>query len=131
MQLNIRRAIFVVIAIFCLFPVIDPPIALLTGIVLSQLMGHPFERHNHKAISLLLKLSVIGLGFGMNAFEAAKAGKQGLLFTVASITLTFFAGLAFSKLIAVNKKTAILVTTGTAICGGSAIAAVAPVDRKS
>ena len=123
----IRKTIFLIAAIASLTPFIEPPLALFLGIVLAQLIGHPYEKYNHRATGLLLKISVVGLGFGMNAIEAAQAGKQGILFTVASISLTFLIGLAAGKLMAVNKKTAILISTGTAICGGSAIAAVAPV----
>ncbi len=123
----IRKTIFLIAAIASLTPFIEPPLALFLGIVLAQLIGHPYEKYNHKATGLLLKISVVGLGFGMNAIEAAHAGKQGILFTVASISLTFLIGLAAGKVMAVNKKTAILISTGTAICGGSAIAAVAPV----
>lgn len=123
----IRKTIFLIAAIASLTPFIEPPLALFLGIVLAQLIGHPYEKYNHRATGLLLKISVVGLGFGMNAVEAAQAGKQGILFSVASISLTFLIGLAAGKLMAVNKKTAILISTGTAICGGSAIAAVAPV----
>ena len=123
----IRKTIFLNAAIACLTPFVEPPLALFLGIVLAQLIGYPYEKYNHRATGLLLKISVVGLGFGMNAVEAAQAGKQGILFTVASISLTFLIGLAAGKLMAVNKKTAILISTGTAICGGSAIAAVAPV----
>jgi len=119
--------IFLLAATACLTPWIEPPVALFLGIILSQVIGHPYEKYNHKATSLLLKISVVGLGFGMNAFEAAKAGKQGILFTVASISLTLIIGLIAGRLMLVGKKTSILISTGTAICGGSAIAAVAPV----
>jgi len=123
----IRKTIFLIAAIASLTPFIEPPLALFLGIVLAQLIGHPYEKYNHKATGLLLKISVVGLGFGMNAVEAAHAGKQGILFTIASISLAFLIGLAVGKVMEVNKKTAILISTGTAICGGSAIAAVAPV----
>ena len=123
----IRKTIFLIAAIASLTPFIEPPLALFLGIVLAQLIRHPYEKYNNRATGLLLKISVVGLGFGMNAIEAAQAGKQGILFTIASIILTFLIGLAAGKLMAVNKKTAILISTGTAICGGSAIAAVAPV----
>ena len=123
----IRKTIFLIAAIASLTPFVEPPLALFLGIVLAQLIRHPYEKYNNRATGLLLKISVVGLGFGMNAIEAAQAGKQGILFTIASISLTFLIGLAAGKLMAVNKKTAILISTGTAICGGSAIAAVAPV----
>jgi len=121
------RILFLLAAVASLTPFVEPPMALLLGFLLVQFTGNPFEKYNHRAISWLLKISVIGLGFGMNAFEAASAGRQGIIFTVASISLTFVAGLVAGKLMAMDQKTTILVTTGTAICGGSAIAAVAPV----
>ncbi len=124
---NIKKAIFIIAGLSCLTPFVDPPIALLLGIVLSQIIGHPFLNHNSKATKYLLQFSVVGLGFGMNLFEAAKAGQQGLLFTVASISITLFLGLLVGKLLAINKKTSLLISTGTAICGGSAIAAIAPI----
>ncbi|MEI7661621.1 MAG: putative sulfate exporter family transporter [Bacteroidota bacterium] len=123
----IRKAIFLAIAALSLTPLIEPPLALFLGIVIAQFTGNPYEKYNQKATGWLLKISVVGLGFGMNAAEALQAGKQGILFTVASISLTFVAGLAVGKLMAVNRKTAILISTGTAICGGSAIAAISPV----
>ena len=123
----LRKLVFLLAAAACLTPWIEPPVALFMGIVLSQVFGHPYEKYNHKATSLLLKISVVGLGFGMNAFEAAKAGKQGVVFTIASISLTLIIGLIAGRLMVVGKKTSILISTGTAICGGSAIAAVAPV----
>ncbi len=123
----LKKLMFLLAGAACLSPWIEPPAALFLGIVLSQVMGHPYEKQNNKATGLLLKISVVGLGFGMNAFEAAKAGKQGILFTVASISLTLIAGLIAGSLMHVNKKTSVLISSGTAICGGSAIAAVAPV----
>ena len=123
----IRKLVFLAAAAACLSPWVEPPLALFLGIILSQLIGHPYEKYNHKATSLLLKISVIGLGFGMNAFEAAKAGRQGIIFTVASISLTLIIGLIAGRMMAMNKKISILISSGTAICGGSAIAAVAPV----
>jgi len=123
----IHKTIFLIIAAACLIPVIEPPFALFLGIVIAQLIGHPYEKYNPKATGLLLKISVVGLGFGMNAVEAAQAGKQGILFTVVSISFTFLVGLTVGRLMTINKKTTILISTGTAICGGSAIAAVAPV----
>lgn len=123
----IRKLIFISGILFCLLPFTDPPIALLLGIVLSQINGHPFAKYNSKLIKILLQGSVIGLGFGMNLFEAVKAGKQGLFFTIATIGLTFLVGIILGKLFKIDRKTAYLISTGTAICGGSAIAAVSPV----
>jgi len=121
------KIIFIAGILFCLLPFVDPPIALLLGILLSQVNGLPFARHHAKLVKILLQISVVGLGFGMNLFEAAKAGKEGFLFTIATIALTFLVGIFLGRLFKIDKKIAYLISTGTAICGGSAIAAVSPV----
>ncbi|MGY0037360.1 hypothetical protein [Pedobacter sp. NJ-S-72] len=85
MSLITRQIIFILAALCCLFPLMSPPLALLLGLVIAQIMEHPFLHLNHKATNWLLKLAVIGLGFGMNLSFALKAGKEGFLFTIASI----------------------------------------------
>ena len=124
---TIRQIIFIAAALCCLTPYVEPPIALLLGFLLSQTIDNPFIKYNQKIIKKLLPISVVGLGFGMNIHEALKAGKEGLLFTVASISLTLITGIILGRLFSVNKKSALLISSGTAICGGSAIAAVAPI----
>ncbi|MDQ3020797.1 MAG: putative sulfate exporter family transporter [Bacteroidota bacterium] len=121
------KIIFIAGILFCLLPFVDPPIALLLGILLSQVNGLPFASYHAKLVKILLQISVVGLGFGMNLFEAAKAGKEGFLFTIATIALTFLVGIFLGRLFKIDKKIAYLISTGTAICGGSAIAAVSPV----
>jgi uncharacterized integral membrane protein (TIGR00698 family) len=122
-----RKALFLLAAACCLTPFIEPPVALLLGLILSQTIGHPFAKVNSKVTKILLQVSVVGLGFGMNIFEAAKAGKEGLAFTIISISATFAAGIFAGRLLNVHKKTSLLISAGTAICGGSAIAAVSPI----
>ena len=124
---SLQKIIFIIALILCLTPIVSPPIALLIGIAIAQTVGHPYIHLNHKATSLLLKVSVIGLGFGMNVHSAVNAGKQGLLFTVASIIGTLVLGLLLGRFFKIEKKTSHLISCGTAICGGSAIAAIAPV----
>src|SRR5665213_2750834 len=124
-----REIVFVVALIFCLTPVVTPPVALLIGFAIAQFSGHPFLHLNHKATSFLLKVSVVGLGFGMNVQNALQAGKEGLFFTVASICGTLAFGLLLGKLLKIEKKTSHLISTGTAICGGSAIAAISPLIK--
>ncbi len=112
---------------FCMSRWADPPLALMLGFFISQSVGHPFLKYNGPATKALLQASVVGLGFGMSLNEAAKAGRNGLLFTVASIGLTFVAGIFLGKTLHIERKVRYLITTGTAICGGSAIAAVSPI----
>lgn len=123
----IQKILFIAFGLFCLTPYCEAPIALLLGFILSFTIGHPYLRLNSKMTKILLQVSVVGLGFGMNAHEALEVGKDGLIFTVASIVLTLGLGLALGKFFKVNKKTSILISSGTAICGGSAIAAMSPV----
>ncbi|MCP9751169.1 putative sulfate exporter family transporter [Ferruginibacter sp. HRS2-29] len=101
--------------------------ALLLGLMVAQFIGHPFLHLNQKATSRLLQFSVIGLGFGMNVKSALQAGKEGFLFAVASILGTLILGYFLGKLLKVEQKTSLLISSGTAICGGSAIAALSPI----
>ena len=128
-SITIRKAIFLLAAISCLTPFVSPPIALLMGLVIAQLIGHPYLHLNHKATNILLQVSVVGLGFGMNVTSAISTGKQGVIFTIASIISTLTIGYLLGKLFKVEKKTSFLIATGTAICGGSAIAAISPVIK--
>lgn len=123
----LRKVIFICLAILCLFPFVQPPIALLAGFILSFTIGHPLLHLNGKATKFLLQASVVGLGFGMDMHEAIAVGKTGFVFTAASIILTLIVGLLLGKLLKTPKNTSVLVSSGTAICGGSAIAAIVPI----
>lgn len=125
-SVSTRELIFIGALILCLTPVVSPPVALLIGFAIAQFIGHPFLHLNHKATSFLLKVSVVGLGFGMNVQSAVHAGKEGILFTVASIIGTLGFGLLLGRFLKIEKKTSHLISCGTAICGGSAIAAISP-----
>ena len=118
---------FISIAILCLFPFINGPIALIAGFLFVHFIGHPFQSYNHKAVSWLLKIAVVGLGFGMNIKETMAIGKDGLTLTITSIVLILILGFIIGKLLKLNKKTSHLISSGTAICGGSAIAAISPI----
>jgi len=129
--MNTQKNIYFAAIAVCTLPFIDTPIALLLGIVLAQTVQHPFPKFSKKAIHVLLQISVVGLGFGMNALQALDAGKQGLLFTIISIASTMILGIFIGKRLQVDKNTSYLISTGTAICGGSAIAAVSPIIKPS
>jgi uncharacterized integral membrane protein (TIGR00698 family) len=126
---NVRKVIFIACVLFSLTPFVSPAIALLMGLVIAQLTGHPYLHLNHKATSLLLQMSVVGLGFGMNIHTALQAGKEGILFTIVSITGTLIFGSLMGKWLNIDKKSSFLISSGTAICGGSAIAAISPVIK--
>src|SRR5665647_2370924 len=124
-----REVIFILAVILCLTPFISPPVALLIGLFIALFVGHPYMHLNRKATQVLLQFSVVGLGFGMNVSTAMRAGKQGIMFTVVSITGTLILGYIIGKVFKIEKKTSYLISTGTAICGGSAIAAVSPIIK--
>ena len=128
-SITTREVIFLSAVVFCLTPLITPPIALVMGLVVAQFIGHPYLHLNNKATHILLQVSVVGLGFGMNVTSALKAGREGILFTVVSITGTLVTGFLLGKFLKIEKKTSYLICTGTAICGGSAIAAISPVIK--
>jgi len=115
--------------VLCLSPLISPPIALLMGLIIAQFIGHPYLNLNHKATHILLQVSVVGWGFGMNVNSALEAGKDGFIFTIVSIVGTIIVGVLLGKMLKIEEKISFLIATGTAICGGSAIAAISPVIK--
>jgi uncharacterized integral membrane protein (TIGR00698 family) len=130
-NLYFQQTIFALIIVLCLFSIISPPIALLLGVVMVNVFGNPFVAFNHQAITFLLQFSVVGLGFGMNASNAVSAGKEGFLLTIFSIFTTIILGTFLGKWFKTDKKTSHLISCGTAICGGSAIAAISPVIKSN
>lgn len=121
------KVVFWISLALCCLPFMSPPYALFLGLVLSFFVQNPLGKKKGKYTSLLLKASVVGLGFGVNINTALTTGKDGFLYTLVSIATTLLAGIALGKIFKVNKVSAYLVSVGTAICGGSAIAATAPV----
>ncbi|QJD80817.1 YeiH family protein [Spirosoma rhododendri] len=124
-----RQLLFFGAVLLCLTPLMPPPLALLLGLLIAQFVGHPYIHLNGKATHWLLQASVVGLGFGMDVHSAVQAGKEGVLFTVASITGTLTVGILLGRWLKIDRVTAHLIAAGTAICGGSAIAALSPVVR--
>jgi uncharacterized integral membrane protein (TIGR00698 family) len=121
-----HKAIFIALVLFCLSPYGSPPLALLLGLIVAFAMGSPFPQLKGKPTTLLLQTSVVLLGFGMDLKAVYEAGKDGILFTIATIFGTLVLGYFVGKLLVVKAKTSALISSGTAICGGSAIAAVGP-----
>jgi uncharacterized integral membrane protein (TIGR00698 family) len=115
------------VALLCASAFVSPAIALLMGIILALIFGNPFPKFSKKGSKIALQVSVVGLGFGMNLYESLAAGKEGMLFTIVSVIGVMCIGVLLGRWLKVDKKNAYLISTGTAICGGSAIAAVGPV----
>jgi uncharacterized integral membrane protein (TIGR00698 family) len=124
-----RKIFFFVLILACLTPYASPPIALALGLLLALSVGNPFAAETAKFNKILLRASVVLLGFGMDLHSVVKAGKDGILFTVTTIFGTLVLGWLVGKILNINGKTSALISSGTAICGGSAIAAVAPAIR--
>ncbi|KFF20800.1 YeiH family protein [Chryseobacterium sp. JM1] len=125
----IRKTFFIVLGVVCLTPLVSSPIALALGFGLAVLIGNPFEKHLHRYIHLLLQISIVGLGFGLKLNEALQAGKTGFFLTVVSIFTVMVLGYILGRVFKLEKKLSYLISAGTAICGGSAIAAVSPIIK--
>ena len=107
-----------------------PPIMLFIGLAYALICGQSYPSLNKKISKSLLQYSVVGLGFGMNLYESLASGREGMLFTIFSVVGTLILGMLIGrKLLKVEKETSYLISSGTAICGGSAIAAVGPVIK--
>ena len=119
------KILFIVLFVGSLF--LTPAVALLVGILFSLILGTPYPKLAKKASKYMLQISVVGLGFGMNLHESLQAGKEGMIFTIISVIGVMILGVFLGKLLNINRKNSYLISSGTAICGGSAIAAVAPV----
>lgn len=107
---------------------VSTPLALVGGLIYGLSFEHPFHVESKKLSKLLLQLSVVGLGFGMDLHEVIAAGRSGFLYTAIGIFVTLTLGWLFGKVLHVGGRVSYLISVGTAICGGSAIAAVAPIS---
>ena len=110
---------------------ISPPVALALGLLYGLSFVHPYQADSRNLSKFLLQASVVGLGFGMNLHEVLRVGRSGFVYTAAGISFALIVGLLLGRLLRVNKTASILISTGTAICGGSAIAAVGPIVEAS
>jgi uncharacterized integral membrane protein (TIGR00698 family) len=109
----------------------SPPVALALGLAFGLTLPHPFPQASAKFSKILLQASVVGLGFGMNLHEVVRAGRSGFVYTLLGISFALLAGMLLGRVLEVPKVSAYLISTGTAICGGSAIAAVGPITGAS
>ncbi len=124
---KVIKGIFVICAACCALPPVGNAVSLVLGILFGLLIGNPWPQRSSVWSKTILQASVVGLGFGLGVSEVLRAGKASLLFTMAGITFTLLISLLMSRLFKIQKNTATLISFGTAICGGSAIAAMAPV----
>jgi uncharacterized integral membrane protein (TIGR00698 family) len=126
----VTRAFFLMLLIFAAIPSrwMSPPAALVLGVIFGLTSRrHPFAPESRKASKFLLQAAVVALGFSMDLHEVIKAGRSGFIYTLFGITFALVVGMALGRALKVRSNSAYLISVGTAICGGSAIAAVGPV----
>jgi uncharacterized integral membrane protein (TIGR00698 family) len=126
-----EKVLFIVCALVCATGFVSPPLALGIGLLFGLFFVHPYTRQSRKASKLLLQASVVGLGFGMNLQQIIRTGKISFVYTFVGIAAALLLGQAIGRALGVPAKSSYLISTGTAICGGSAIAAVAPITEAS
>jgi uncharacterized integral membrane protein (TIGR00698 family) len=125
------RFVFVLGLLAAMSGFVSPPIALALGLAFGLLLAHPFPKQSAQWSKYLLQASVVGLGFGMNLHEVVRAGRSGFVYTLLGISFALLVGMMLGMFLRVPKISAYLISTGTAICGGSAIAAVGPITGAS
>lgn len=121
------KILFIAGLLFCATPWASPPLALLAGLVFGAVAEHPYPGETRQVSKYLLQAAVVGLGFGMNLHEVLRAGSSGFIYTAVGIAFALGVGTLLGKVLSVEQRAGFLISTGTAICGGSAIAAVGPI----
>jgi uncharacterized integral membrane protein (TIGR00698 family) len=130
-MITARKVFFVLIFLCCFSGLLSPPVALTLGILYGLMLSNPLPYESRTGARLFLQVSVVALGFGMNLREVLKAGRSGFIYTALGISFAILIGLTLGKLLEVRGNASYLITAGTAICGGSAIAAIAPILHAS
>lgn len=125
------RVIFILCLLVSASGYVSPPVALALGLVFGLTLPHPYGDLAKKSSKYLLQASVVGLGFGMNLHQVIQAGRHGFVYTMLGISFALLVGMGLGYLLHVQTVPAFLISTGTAICGGSAIAAVGPITQAS
>jgi len=128
---NFAKTIFILALVLSFTGLLSPPVALSAGILFGLSFPHPYINESRGIAKTLLQGSVVALGFGMNLHEVLKAGRSGFLYTALGISFALLAGFLLGRFLQVRGNSSFLITTGTAICGGSAIAAIAPILQAS
>src|SRR5207248_9373345 len=124
---TVPKIIFVLALVLSFTGLLSPPIALTVGIVFGLGFPHPYINESCGIARTLLQGSVVALGFGMNLHEVLNVGRSGFIYTALGISFALLAGVALGKVLQVRGNSSFFVTAVTAICGGSAIAAIGPI----
>jgi uncharacterized integral membrane protein (TIGR00698 family) len=127
----VTKNVFFIGLILAASGLVSPPIALAGGLIYGFSFVHPFHLEAKQLSKLLLQASVVGLGFGMDLQQVMQAGRSGFIYTAGSISIALLLGWGLGRLLRVRQRISCLISAGTAICGGSAIAAIAPITNAS
>ncbi|MDE6582620.1 MAG: YeiH family protein, partial [Duncaniella sp.] len=123
-----KKWIYILLMVLCVIPAdltefgqaVTPAVALFLGLAYALVLGEcPYPKFNKKTSKYLLQASVVGLGFGMNLYESLKSGSEGMAFTIVSVIGVMLIGVGLGYVLHLNRKTSYLISSGTAICGGS------------
>src|ERR1035438_503566 len=125
----VTKNVFFIGLIIAASGLVSPPIALAGGLIYGFSFVHPFQLEAKQLSKLLLQASVVGLGFGMDLQQVMQAGRSGFIYTAGSISIALLLGWGLGRLLRVRQRISYLISAGTAICGGSAIAAIAPITN--
>lgn len=128
---KVKKIIFIILLALSATPFVTAPVSLLAGIVFGLTAGNPWRRQSSTWSKWLLQVSVVGLGFGLGIGQIWTTGRQAVFYTVIGIAATILTGKLIGMLFKINPNISTLISFGTAICGGSAIAAMAPVIKSN
>jgi len=123
----ISKIFFLLALVLSFTGLLSAPVALSLGIIFGLTFTHPYAAASRTSARILLQVCVVALGFGMNLHEVLKAGRSGFIYTAVGISFALLTGLILGKMLRVHGNSSYLITAGTAICGGSAIAAIGPI----
>ncbi|MFK3871963.1 MULTISPECIES: YeiH family protein [Pseudoalteromonas] len=126
---RIKKPLYLLCFVLCITPLIGGGSALICGAMFAILLGNPFAELSQKASKWMLKAAVVGLGFAVDFNQVIEVGRSSLVLTIVSITAIIGLGEILTQVFKLNRNTGVLISFGTAICGGSAIAAMAPVIK--
>src|ERR1039457_2207557 len=126
---HVSKNVFFIGLIIAASGLVSPPIALAGGLIYGFSFVHPFHLEAKQLSKLLMQASVVGLGFGMGLQQVMQAGRSGFIYTAGSISIALLLGWGLGRLLAVKQRISYLISAGTAICGGSAVAAIAPITN--
>jgi len=124
-----KKFLFVLCGLVCLFSSINGQLALLIGFAFRLIIGTVEIKIVPKLCKWFLQISVVTLGLCINIQEAADVGQENFLYITFSVIAILGLGWLISRFLKINANLSLLISSGTAICGGSAIASISPIIK--